>query len=185
MRFLRVVAPIAAVALLFASCAAKLPQAEVDAAAAAFAEAKAAQADALAADAFKVASDANDALQSNLTAKEYGKTKALAKTLLDASASAKTAAAAGLETAKASIAQLGGDIGAEIPSLQKALAAATAKKAKIDLKTIKSALAAAPQALTDAQANADVVASRAALEGLKAELDGYKSTLEAAGFKAE
>ena len=122
MKSLRFVLPVLAAALVLASCAAKLPQADVDAANAAFAEATTAQAAALAADSFKVASDANDALQANLNAKDYGKTKALAKALLDASTKAKTDAATGLEAAKAEITQLGTDIAAEIPAIQKNLA---------------------------------------------------------------
>jgi len=183
MKSLRFVLPVAVVALVLASCAAKLPQAEVTAANAAFAEAKTAQADVLAADSFKAANDANDALQANLNAKDYGKTKALAKTLLDASTKAKTDAAAGLEAAKANVAQLGTDIAAEIPAVEKNLAKAVAKKAKVDTKTIKAGLAAAPKALADAQALTDVVASQTALKALKDSLDGYKAALETAGFK--
>src|SRR5512133_1405801 len=106
MKSLRLVLPVVAMALVLASCAAKLPQAEVDAANAAFAEAKTAQADVLAVESFKLASDSNDALQANLNAKDYGKTKKLAMALLDASAKAKTDAIAGLEAAKVEIVQL-------------------------------------------------------------------------------
>jgi hypothetical protein len=183
MKYLRFALPVLALALVFASCSAKLPQAEVDAANAAFAEAKTAQADVLAADAFIAANAANDALQANLNAKDYGKTKDLAKTLLDASAKAKAAAVAGLEAAKGTVAQLVTDIGAEIPAIQKNYAKAVAKKAKVDLKTIKAGLAAAPKALAGAQALTDVVASQTSLQALKATLDGYKTSLEAAGFK--
>jgi hypothetical protein len=182
MKSLRLALPLVAIALVLASCAAKLPQAEVDAANAAFAEAKTAQADVLAIESFKVASDSNDALQANLNAKDYGKTKALAKALLDSSTKAKTDAATGLESAKAEIAQLGTDIGAEIPAIQKNLAKAVAKKAKVDGKAIKAGLAAAPKALADAQALTDIVASDIALKALKASLDGYKDALAAAGF---
>jgi hypothetical protein len=183
MKYLRFVLPVVAVALVLASCTAKLPQADVDAANAAFAEAKTAQADVLAADSYKAASDANDALQANLNAKNYGKTKALAKTLLDASTKAKTDAAAGLDAAKANVTQLGTDIAAEVTSIQKNLKAAVAKKAKVDVKAIKAGLAAEPKALADAQALTDVVASQTALTALKGSLDSYKSALEAAGFK--
>jgi hypothetical protein len=183
MKYLRSAFVVLAAALLLASCAAKLPQADVDAANAAFAEAKTAQADVLAADSFKAANDANDALQANLNAKDYGKTKALAKTLLDTSKKATTDAAAGLEAAKANVAQLGTDITAEIASVNANFKKAVAKKAKIDTKSIKAGLAAAPKALSDAQALTDVVASQTALTTLKTELDGYKATLESAGFK--
>jgi hypothetical protein len=185
MRYLKVLLPLVALSLVFASCAAKLPQAEVDAANAAFSQATTAQADVLAADSFKAASAANDALQANLNAKDYGKTKALAKALTDASAKAKSDAAAGLEAAKAEVAQLGTDIAAEIPALQKIYNQAVGKKAaaKVDLKAIKAGLAAAPKALADAQALTDVVASRTQLQALKGSLDTFKASLEAAGFK--
>jgi hypothetical protein len=183
MRYLKVLLPLLALSLVFASCAAKLPQAEVDAANAAFAEAKAAQADILAADSFAAANTANEALQANLNAKDYGKTKALAKTLADASAKAKADAVTGLEAVKAEVAQLGTDIGAAIPALQKVYAKAAVKKAKVDLKAIKAGLAAAPKSLADAQALTDVVASKTQLTALKASLDSYKAALEAAGFK--
>jgi hypothetical protein len=187
MKCLRIILPLLAFALVLSSCAAKLPKAEVDAANAAFAEAQTAQADVLAADDFAAAVAANEALQANLNAKEYGKTKPLAKALLDASKKASADAVAGLETAKANVAQLGTDIAAEVESIQKNLKAAVAKKAaataaKVDVKAIKSALAAEPQALADAQALTDVVASQRALQDLKAQLDGYKAALEAAGF---
>jgi hypothetical protein len=188
MRYLKVLLPVLALSLVFASCAAKLPQAEVDAANAAFTEAKTAQADVLAADSFSAANAANDALQANLNAKDYGKTKALAKVLVDASAKAKADAVAGLEVAKADVAQLGTDITAELPAVQKIYAKAIAKKAaataaKVDLKAIKAGLAAAPKSLSDAQALTDVVASKTQLAALKAKLDGFKSAIEAAGIK--
>jgi hypothetical protein len=191
MRYLKVLLPVLALSLVFASCAAKLPQAEVDAANAAFAEAKTAQADVLAADSFSAANAANEALQANLSAKDYGKTKALAKALVDASAKAKADAVAGLEAAKADVAQLGTDISAEIPAVQKiyakALRSNAAKKAataaKVDLKAIKAGLAAAPKSLSDAQALTDVVSSKTQLAALKAKLDGFKSAIEAVGIK--
>jgi len=183
MRYLKVLLPVLALSLVFASCAAKLPQADVDAANAAFADAKAAQADVLAADSFKAASDANDALQANLSAKDYGKTKALAAALSAAALKAKTDAAAGLDAAKADVAKLGTDIAAEIPAVQKIYAKAVAKKAKVDLKAIKAGLAAAPKSLADAQALTDVVASKTSLKALKDSLDGYMAAIEAAGVK--
>jgi hypothetical protein len=183
MKCLRIVLPLLALALVFSSCAAKLPKAEVDAANAAFAETQTAQAQALAPDSFAAAVSANEALQANLNAKEYGKTKPLAKALLDASKKATADAVAGLESAKANVAQLGTDIAAEAVSIQKNLKAAVAKKAKVDVKAIKAALAAEPKALADAQALTDVVASQTALQALKASLDNSKAALEAAGFK--
>ena len=182
MKYLRFALPVVALALVFASCAAKLPQADVDAANAAFADAKTAQADVLAADSYKAASDANDALQANLNAKDYGKTKPLAKALLDASTKAKADAATGLTAAKAEITQLGTDIPAAVTSLKALVKKPAAKKAQ-DYKAIVAGVAAAPKALADAQALTDVVASDTALKALKASLDGYKSALEAAGVK--
>ena len=184
-KYLRFALPVAALALLLGSCAAKLPQADVDAANAAFAAAKTAQADVLAADSFKAASDANDALQANLNAKDYGKTKALAKTLTDTANKAKADAATALEAAKAEVAQLGTDLAAQITAVQKNYAKAVAKKAKIDLKAMKAGLAAAPKALADANslASSDVVGADTQLKALKGVLDGYKAALEAAGFK--
>lgn len=181
-RYLKVLLPVFALSLVLASCA-KLPQADVDAANAAFAESKTAQADVLAPDSFKAASAANDALQANLNAKDYGKTKALAAALTAASVQAKTDAAAGLDAAKADVAKLGTDIAAEIPAVQKIYAKAVAKKAKVDLKAIKAGLAAAPKGLADAKAQTDVVASDTALKALKAGLDEYKAAIEAAGIK--
>ena len=169
------------------ACAAKLPHAEVDAANIAFAEAQTAQAEVLAAAAFSAAAAANDALQANLNAKEYGKTKALAKTLLDASVKARIDSTAGLEAAKTDVAQLANYIAAELPAVQrnftKAARSDSAQKAKVDLKAISAGLAAAPKALADAQALSDAVASLTALKVVKAGLDSFKASLEAAGFK--
>lgn len=183
MRYLKVLLPVLALSVLFASCAAKLPQAEVDAANTAFAAASSAQADLLAPASFEAARAANDALQANLNAKDFGKTKALAKALADASAKATADAAIGLEAAKAEVVQLSADIGTEIAAVQKVYAKAFAKKAKVDLKAIKAGLSAGPKSLADAQALADVVASKTQLRTLKATFDGYKAALEAAGFK--
>jgi hypothetical protein len=184
MKRLRIVLPLLVVALLFMSCAAKLPKAEVDAANAAFAEAQTVQADLLAGDSFAAAVAANEALQANLNAKEYGKSKALAKALLDASKKASADALAGLESAKAAVAQLGTDLGAEIAFLQKGYKAAVAKKLKtINLQSAKKAIDGAPKALADAQVLSDVVASKAALDSLKGGLDAIKAAFEAAGIK--
>jgi hypothetical protein len=182
MKYLRFALPVVAAALVFASCAAKLPQADVDAANAAFADAKTAQADVLAADSFKAASDANDALQANLNAKDYGKTKNLAKALLDASTKAKTDAATALDAAKAESTQLATDIPAEVTSLKALVKKPAAKKAQ-DYKALVAGVNGADKALADASANTDEVAKHTALKALKAQLDGYKAALEAAGVK--
>jgi hypothetical protein len=186
MRYLKAVLPVAVLALLVASCAAKLPQADVDAATAAFTDAKTAQADVYAADSWKAASDANDALQANLTAKDYGKTKDLAKALLDASTKAKSDVAAGMEAAKADVAQLTTDVTALVPVVQKdlSLAVKAGKKAKVDVKTLKETVAAAPKALADAQAQTDVAAQKTALTALKTSLTDAQTALETAGYKA-
>jgi hypothetical protein len=184
MKRLRILFSLLVVALLLASCAAKLPKAEVDSANAAFAEAQTVQADILAADSFAAAVSANEALQANLNAKEYGKSKALAKALLEASKKASAEALAGLEAAKVGVAQLGTDIAAEIAFLQKGYKAAVAKKAKnVNLQSAKKAIDAAPKALADAQSLSDVVASKAALDSLKVALDSIKTAFEAAGIK--
>lgn len=186
MKFLKVLLPVVAVALIAVSCAAKLPQADVDAATAAFNDAKTAKADVYAPDSWKSASDANDQLQNNLTAKDYGKTKALAKALLDASTKAKADAATGLDAAKGEVTQLVADVNGLIPVVQKelSLAVKAGKKAKVDVKSIKDGLKAAPKALAAAQAQAEVGDQRTALNELKTSLAGFQTTLETAGFKA-
>ena len=61
--------PVLALALVAVACAPSIPQKDVDAAAAAVADAKTAQADVFAPDAFKALTDADTALQANLAAK--------------------------------------------------------------------------------------------------------------------
>ena len=179
---------VAVAALALVACAAKLPQADVDAANAAFADAKAAFADQYAPDSWKAASEANDALQANLTAKEYGKTKTLAKTLIDASAKAKTDAAAGLETAKADCANLEADILALVPVVKAevALAAKAGKKAKVDLKPVQALLSGADKSVAAAKASLDsgaVADAKTSLTALKSGLSDAQKALESAGFK--
>lgn len=180
---------IAAISLaLFAACAAKLPQASVDAANAAFNDAKTVLADQYAPESFKAASDANDALQANLEAKEYGKTAALAKALTDASTKAKDDAVAGLETAKTDTATLVTDINALIPTVKDevALAAKAGKKAAVDVKAYQALLAGADKTLADAQASVDsgtVIDAKNALTTFKTSLTDAQTALEAAGYK--
>jgi len=66
-----------------------------------------------------------------------------------------------------------------------AKAAKAGKKAKLDLKAMKSGLAAAPKAFAaaNAQIESNLVAARAQLKALKDNLDGYKAALATAGFK--
>jgi len=185
MKHLKVLLPLVAVALVLASCAAKLPQADVDAATQAFNDAKAAQADVYAPDSFKAASNANDALKANLNAKDYGKTKDLAKALLDASNKAKADAAAAIETAKADVATLVADINNLLPVVQAELAKAekAGKKAKIDVKPIKDGLASGAQVFDDAKKSTNYADAKAKLQALKDSLTKAQQDLEAAGFK--
>src|SRR5512145_1120347 len=110
MKQLKVVMLVSSIVLLAVSCAAKLPQADVDAANAAFAEASSALASVYAPESFAAASAANDALVADLATKSYGKTKDLAKALLDASAKAKADTDAAIEAVKADIATLSADL---------------------------------------------------------------------------
>ena len=180
--------PVLALVFLAVACAPSIPQKDVDAAAAAFADAKTAQADVFAADAYKVASDANDALQANLTAKDYGKTADLAKAVVDASAKAKDAAAAGVEAAKAEVTKLAADVPVLADLVKKELAKAVkaGKKDKIDLPKTKTEVDAASKALTDAQAAVtagNVGDAKTKLAAVQAAFAAAQATLEAAGFK--
>ena len=185
MKQLKVVLFSVAVVLLAASCAAKLPQADVDAANAAFAAASTAKADVYAPDSFKAASDANDALTANLNAKQYGKTTVLAKALLDASAKATADTTTAIEAVKGEVATLVTDVIALLPVVQGELASAVkaGKKAKLDVKPIKATVDAVAQTLTDAQASTDFADAKAKLTATKDSLTVAQTTLEAAGFK--
>lgn len=188
MKLLKLI-PVLAVALLAVSCGPALPQKDVDAAVAAFADAKTAQADVFAADAFKIANDANDALQANLTAKEYAKTADLAKAVVDASAKAKDAAAAGLETAKTEVTKLAAEVPVLAALVKKELdkAVKAGKKSKVDAVKAKADLEAADKLLADAQeavkAN-NVGDSKVKLTAAQAAFAAIQAALEAAGFKA-
>jgi hypothetical protein len=176
------------IALSLAACAAKLPQAKVDAAVTAYADAKTALADQYAPESWKAADDANLALQTNLEAKEYGKTAALAKTLLEASGKAKADAAAGLEAVKAECTALIADSGALLPAVKAelALAAKAGKKGAALVKTAKPVVEGADKALAEAQASLDAgsaIEAKTALTALKAGLADAQAALEAAGFK--
>lgn len=185
MKQLKVVLLSVAVVLLAASCAAKLPQADVDAANAAFAAATTAKADVYAPDSFKSASDANDALTANLTAKEFSKTTVLAKALLDASTRATADADTAIEAVKGEIATLVTDVNALLPVVQGELASAVkaGKKAKIDVASIKATVDAVAQTVTDAQSSTDFADAKAKLAATKDSLTAAQATLEAAGFK--
>ena len=182
--------PLLAMAFLVFACAPSIPQKAVDAANAAFADAKAAMADQYAPDSFKAASDANDALQANLQTKDYSNTKELAQAVVDASVKAKADAATGLTQAKTDVAQLQKDIAAATVLVKKELA--KAKRAgrraykKLDVKKAEADFSAA---IATADDQADVTAGNfaAARTKLTAEKDALttlQQTLEKAGFKA-
>ncbi|HET7839056.1 MAG TPA: hypothetical protein VFL04_04810, partial [Rectinemataceae bacterium] len=116
---------------------------------------------------------------------DYGKTKELAKALLETANKATADSATGLEAAKTESTALAADIAALVPAVQKQLAEAVkaGKKAKIDVKPIKTGLAAAPKAVADAKAQTEPGLQRQALAALKTSLEGFKAALEAAGFK--
>lgn len=180
--------PVLAVALFAVACAPSIPQKDVDAANAAFADLKTAQADVFAPDAYKAAADADAALQANLDAKDYGKTADLAKAVVDASAKARDAASAGVEAVKAEVAKLVTDVPALAVVVKKEFdkAAKAGKKAKLDLTKVQADYAAADQALNDAlaAAKAEAVAdAKTKLSAAQAALAALQQTLEAAGFK--
>ncbi len=180
--------PVLALAFIAVACAPSIPQKDVDAANAAFADAKTAQADVFAADSFKAASDADAALQANLDAKDYGKTAALAKAVVDASTKAKADAAAGVETAKADVAKLATDVPALAAVVKKELdkAVKAGKKAKVDAAKAQADYAAANQVLTDGEAAvkaANIGDAKTKLSGAQASFAALQQTLEAAGFK--
>jgi hypothetical protein len=185
MKQLKVVLAIAALTVLVASCAAKLPQADVDAATAALADATTAQADIYAPESFTAASDANAALTANLEAKEYGKTKNLAKALLDASTKAKADAETALEAAKADVTTLTTDVTALLPTVQDELALAkkAGKKATVDVASIKTALDTVAQTLTETAAPTNFADAKAKLAAAKDSLTAAQTTLETAGYK--
>jgi hypothetical protein len=91
-----------------------------------------------------------------------------------------------MEAAKADVAQLTTDVTALVPVVQKdlSLAVKAGKKAKVDVKTLKETVAAAPKALADAQAQTDVAAQKTALTALKTSLTDAQTALETAGYKA-
>jgi hypothetical protein len=179
--------PVLALAFLAVACAPSIPQKDVDAAAAAVADVKTAQADVFAATEFKAVSDADAALQANITAKEFGKTAELAKAVVTAAEAAKTAAAAGVEAAKADVAKLVADLPATATLVKKELdkAVKAGKKAKIDLVKAQADFAAAE---ADVKAGSDAAATvadaKTKLTAATAAFEALKATLEAAGFKA-
>ena len=189
MKYLKVAIVVALVALALAACAPKLPQADVDAATAAFNDAKTAQADVYAADSFNAASAANDTLQADLTSKAYGKAKTDAKALLDASNKAKADVDAGKTAMKTTLDGIVVAINAELPVVQKELAQAVkaGKKAKTDVTPLKTLIADTQKGLADVKTAEDagnIGDANSKATALQATLDSARKQLEDAGDKA-
>ena len=188
MKYLKVAA-VAAIAMLAFACAPKLPQADVDAATAAFNDAKTAQADVYAGDAFKAADAANTTLQADLSSKSYAKAKDDAKALLDASTAAKAAVDAAKTAMKTSLDGIVTSVTADLPVVQKELAKAlkAGKKAKLDVTPYKTLVADTQQGLADvktAEDSGDIAGANTKATTLQAALEDAKQKLEAAGYKA-
>lgn len=188
MKYLRVAIVVALAALAFA-CAPKLPQADVDAATAAFNDAKTAQADVYAADSFNAASAANEALQADLASKSYSKAKTDAKALLDASNKAKADVDAGKAAMKTALDGIVTAVSAELPVVQKEVAQAmkAGKKAKLDVTPLKTLVADSQKALADikaAEAAGNIGDANSKATALQATVDAARKQLEDAGYKA-
>ncbi len=198
MKYLKVVAFVL-VAALVVSCAAKIPQKEIDAANAAYADAQTAKADVYAPTEFQAATDAKTALDTELAAQEalqsgksYKQTTTLTKALLDAATAAKTAAGTNFETVKGEVATLLPDVQTAYAPVQAESAAASkdarkAAKAKLNAKAIAAQVLAENQAIADAQAANDAqdyAGAKDKLTVLKDEIAQVQASLEAAGFTA-
>jgi len=196
MKYLKVVA-FALVVALVASCAAKIPQKDIDAANAAYTDAQTVKADVYAPTEFQAATDAKTALDTELAAQEalksgksYKQTTTLTKALLDASTAAKTAGATNLETVKGEVATLLTDVQASYATVQAESAAASkdvkkAAKVKLNTKAIAALVVTQNQAIADAQAANDAqdyAGAKAKLTVLKDQLAQAQASLEAAGF---
>ena len=199
MKFLKVIAIVLA-ASLAVSCAAKLPQKDVDAATAAYAAAQTAKADVYAPAEFKAATDAKNALDAELavqaaktSGKSFKQTETLVKTLADTAKKAGDAASTGLAAAKTAAGTILADSKALVAAVKvdAAAAAANAKaavKAKINVKNVNAQVAGFEQALTDAQAANDAqdyATVTAKLTPIKEQATQLQTTLETAGFKAK
>jgi hypothetical protein len=198
MKYLKVVA-LVLVAALVVSCAAKLPQKELDAANAMMAEAQNAKADVYAPTEYQAAADAKTALDTELAVQEalqsgknYKQTKELTKTLLDTATKAKDAAVANIETVKSEAATLVTDVQTAFATVKSESEAAAkdarkAKKAGIDVKAVTAQVAAEETAIATAVAANDAqdyAAARDQLTTLKDEIAQLQASLEAAGFTA-
>ena len=197
MKYLKLFA-LVLVASLVVSCAAKLPQKDVDAANAAFTAAQTAKADVYAPPEFQSATAAKTALDSELAAqdakksgKSYKQTATLVKALADAAKKANDAAATGLAAAKTASEALLTDskaLAAAVKADAATATAATAKAKKVDLKTVNAQIAGFEQALTEAQAandSGDFATVTAKLTPVKDQAGQLKATLETAGFVAK
>jgi len=188
------------IAALAVSCAAKIPQKDIDAANTALADAQTAKADVYAATEYQAAMDAKTALDTEIAAQEalesgksFKQTSTLAKALLDAANTAKAAAATGMETVKGEVATLLTDAQTVLATVKagSADASANAKKAKkagLDVNAIVEQVATNEQAITDASAAndaGDYATAQANLTAAKDVLAQLQSSLEAAGFTAQ
>ena len=192
MKYLKVVA-LVLVAALVVSCAAKLPQKELDAANAMMAEAQNAKADVYAPAEYQAAADAKTALDTELAVQEalqsgknYKQTKELTKTLLDTATKAKDAAVANIETVKSEAATLVTDVQTAFATVKSESEAAAkdarkAKKAGTAQVAAEEAAIATAVAANDAQ---DYAAAKDQLTTLKDEIAQLQASLEAAGFTA-
>lgn len=198
MKYLKVVALVLVVALA-ASCAAKIPQKDLDAANTAFTDAQNAKADVYAPTEFQAAQDAKTALDTELAAQEalasgksYKQTTTLAKTLLDTATKAKDAAAANMETVKNDAATLVTEVQGAFATVKAESEAASkdarkAAKAGLNVKAIAAQVAAEEQAIATAQAANDAqdyASAKDQLTTLKDEIAQLQASLEAAGFAA-
>lgn len=198
MKYLKVVA-LVLVAALVVSCAAKIPQKELDAANAMMAEAQNAKADVYAPAEYQAAADAKTALDTELAVQEalqsgknYKQTKELTKTLLDTATKAKDAAVANIETVKSEAATLVTDVQTAFATVKSESEAAAkdarkAKKAGIDVKAVTAQVAAEETAIATAVAANDAqdyAAAKDQLTTLKDEIAQLQASLEAAGFTA-
>jgi hypothetical protein len=198
MKYLKVVA-LVLVAALAVSCAAKLPQKELDAANSMMTEAQNAKADVYAPTEYQAAADAKTALDTELAVQEalqsgknYKQTKELTKTLLDTATKAKDAAVANIETVKNEAATLVTDVQTAFTTVKAESEAAAkeakkAKKAGIDVKAVTAQVAAEETAIATAVAANDAqdyAAAKDQLTTLKDEIAQLQASLEAAGFTA-
>ena len=198
MKYLKVVALVLVLALV-ASCAAKIPQKDIDAANAVLTEAQNAKADVYAPTEYQAAMDAKTALDTELAAQEalqsgksYKQTTELTKALLDTATKAKDAAVANLETTKNEAATLITDVQTAFATVKGESAAASkearkATKAGLNVKAIAAQVTAEEQAIATAQAANDAqdyAAAKTQLAALKDEIAQLQASLEAAGFTA-